>query len=349
MREDVAEEFLFDPQVVQLNHASYGFPSRRAWQRVAAIRRQLELDPQDGLGSHLVEPFERMAATVRDLLSLEAGRFAFTLNATEAHETLRRSLEAGGRIDASLPADAYESMRTAWEIDRGGQCERGDGRTAVRVPSLVASSTARLVPADELEQVPGGFLVVDAAHGPGHVALPTSADAVFGTLHKWLPAVRSVGFLWVSDSVAAPIVPAISSLRQHDAETLTALLSWRGTWDPAPVLGLDAAVEDWLTWRSAGLVAEAEALADAASGLMAELGFEELNPPSRRAPRLRAFVLPGVGVDRARDWFRDRAVNVWLGEYEGQTILRIALNVYNDTADIDRLCSTATTLRGEGR
>lgn len=352
MHSELAAEFMFNQHVAQLNHASYGAPTKATWHRVEALRRRLELNSSSNLGAHLVPKLTAVAEVVRTFLRLPEGDLAFTLNTTEAHESVARSLlEARTTFTVALRDDEYESMRSTW-ADAAAHTANdvslnvaGDEGATDRieadavVTSVVASSTARL--AQPSDAAATWVHVVDASHAPGHVDLDRWASmpgetAIVGSLHKWLPSVRPAGFLWLSKEWTAPLRPATASLRHPDSSPLERL-SWRGTWDPAPHLALPDAIEQWTTWKDEGLVGAAEALADVASDALAELGLREWNKPRTRAPRLRAFVIPDCAVDELKDVLAAAGINAWVGSHVGHTLMRLSFNVYNDAQDVERV------------
>lgn len=353
MHKDVAQEFLFDPRVVQLNHASYGAPTRASWERVNTLRRDLELDPAANLGEHLIGRFEAIEDSLRTFLQLPHGQLAFTLNTTEAHETVARSLlDSRREFTVALADDEYESMRTTWstaskrrsqQVSVAIMTSRESTLLAdVTLQSVVTSSAARL--SDPSESTAHWARILDASHAPGHVPLDrwigrTCQTAIVGSLHKWLPAARPAGFLWLSDDWHVAVRPAIASLRSPDSSP-SQLLTWRGTWDPAPHLAIPTAIAQWIEWRDAGLIESAEALANLASESLEAVGLHDWNNKASRAPRMRSFLVPNVGVEDLKNALSAARINAWVGPHQGQTILRLAFNVYNEVSDIERVVDT---------
>ena len=352
MRNDLVKEFLFDPHTIQLNHASYGTPTRISWDHIARLRRELELDTASHLGDRLAHQFEDVSRAVRAFLGLTGGELAFTLNSTEGHETVARSLIASGRdFSISLRDDEYESMKSTWLVgiepqSHGVSVTIHNGPLSgaypipdVSVASIVASSTGRL--SDPREAAASWVSVIDASHAPGHVDLvPWTSlkrpTAIIGSLHKWIPAVRPVGFIWLSDDWPVALRPAVASLRESYSTALE-LLSWRGTWDTTPHLAVPTALTQWSEWYDAGLIADAEALADVASAALEGIGITEWNAPACRAPRLRSFVIPGVNVEELKAELERARINTWVGIHLGQSIIRLSFNIYNNSSDVERV------------
>lgn len=164
--------------------------------------------------------------------------------------------------------------------------------------SLVTSSAAIRLPVTELAAWVGrrgGRMIIDAAHGPGHIPLAPGlwgAAAVFGTLHKWLPAQRTVGFLSVAPEFVDRIRPAEVSLT-WDSHDLVERFSWPGTFDPAPRLALHTAIDQWAAWRADGLLDHAMYLADTATELLTAAGAASRG----RRFRFRSCAVPGARAD----------------------------------------------------
>lgn len=356
MRSDITSNFLFDPEVIQLNHASYGFPSKATWENSATLRRELELDPAGNLGAHVVSKLASVVDTLRAFLGLPNGHLAFTLNTTEAHETVVRSLKAERKqFTIAFQDDEYASMKSGWAETTEGAALTGvvvrkstdttcPLQADVVLSSVVASSTARLSQMADLQST--WVTIVDASHAPGHVDLKPAGTmpgptAIIGSLHKWLPTMRPAGFLWLSDDWSIPIRPAIASLRDHASGPLE-LLSWRGTWDPVPHLTVPLAIDQWMAWKSDGLIDAGEQLADEASQAMFEIGYQEWNEPKARAPRLRSFIMADRSVDDLKALLSANRINAWVGTHGGHTVLRLAFNVYNDGGDLEGIVSALT-------
>jgi isopenicillin-N epimerase len=213
----------------------------------------------------------------------------------------------------------------------------------VVVMSAVTSATAVAMPLRAVSRwcrENGAQLLVDAAHVVGHTSLDVAhlgAAAVFGSLHKWLPVPRSVGFLWLAPEFRDVVRPAQVSLR-WDSEDLIQRFGWRGTWDPASALGLEAALAELAEWDRAGELERAQAVADHIAGALREIGLSETAGEGLMPPRLRAFLVPGVELAELRASLEWAGVRAWTGRSaDGVTILRISTHVYSDAADADPL------------
>lgn len=362
-------EFAFDAALVQLNHASFGAPTRAALERLAAQHRRIEGDTARRLGDGLGQDLAPVRALVAGLLGADDADVALVANATEASGALATSLplEAGEAV-ALLDVE-YESVLRAWRE----RCTRSGARLVVlatpvpatpealigafdRLPagtryvvvSAVTSSTALRVPVREVVRTvaaQGASVLLDAAHVVGHEPLDVASSgalAAFGSLHKWLPAPRSSGFLWVAPAVRDVVRPAAVAL--HYDEDLASRFAWRGTWDPAPTLGLPDAVQEWRGWDAAGDLRRAAELADAVTQAVAAAGWQPTGSAPLRPARLRAFLVPAP-LDRLRAAADAAGLRLWSGAApDGRTLARVATHVWTDDGDVARVATLARSL-----
>lgn len=368
MKDAAQDDFLLAPDLVLLNHASYGIASRRVLTAAEEIRREIESDPTRLLGAQLTERLRDQTAALAGVLGLNPAAMTLCSNATSGAAAIIDSISLPAGSAVVVFQTEYSSILRAWER----ACERAGAkliRVPVRLPfdgpeqliaqleatvpgdvaylqmSLISSSSAIHFPVSELAAWThrrGGRLVVDAAHGPGHVPVDPEAwgaDAMFGTIHKWFPTLRPIGFLWLSQSLLDVVRPAEVSLT-WDSDDLIERFSWPGTLDPVPRLSMAVAIDQWLTWDRQEAWEECRDLADAAVESMTAVGARPTATPSYMPPRMRGFVLDGVTVAQVKELLRRAGIRAWVGPgADGECILRIATHVYNDMTDIKAIAS----------
>ncbi|MFD3705795.1 aminotransferase class V-fold PLP-dependent enzyme [Nocardia sp. NPDC058658] len=364
MKPGAVVDFALRADLTQFNHASYGLSSRRVIAEGDRLRQQIESDPTAHLGYELTGRLAEQTISAARALGVDGARMTLCTNATSAAASTIASVPLNRDSTVVVLDIEYSSIRRAWEI----ACSKAGARlVSVAVPVPLESSTALLAALDE--QVPGqvdylqvsavtsstairmplaalgewveqrgGRMIVDAAHGPGHIPLSPEiwgASVVFGTLHKWFPTLRPVGFLWVEPELE--IRPAEVSLT-WDSVDLAERFSWPGTFDPVPRLCTGTAIEQWLEWQSTGLLHDCEKLADTADRALADIGARPTAATKFRPPRLRSFILDGVTAPRVKDALQAAEIRAWVGNgADGECLLRLATHIYNDENDIDRV------------
>ncbi len=359
MRSPWRDGFPLDPDIVMLNHASYGLAPTDMLAYCAALRGELERDPNTTLGDALQE---RLRSVV-DLIAAELGRpaeyCALTTSATAGAAAVQRSLPLGPDDTVVVLDCEYSSVLRGWArrcaeagatlrvipvrlpfedgselLDRMSRIA-GDAVTVLQFSAITSSAALRL-PVNDIAawgRERGAAVVVDAAHAPFHVDISgwPDVDAVFGTLHKWLPVPRSVGMLWSR----LPLWPAETSLT-FDESRLADRFGWPGTFDPAPRLAVPEAVARHRAWQAAGAIGHAEELADYAVGALTDVGAIPTAGEEFLPPRLRAFLLPRVDLAVLRQRLLAAGVRAWTGPHDQSACLvRVATHVYTERGDLD--------------
>ena len=373
MRQEWVRRFPLKPGIVMLNHASYGLATRDLLAVSCAIRSELEADPNVQLGEKLQDVLTELADQIAAQLGLSnANQFALTTSATSGAAALQCSIPLKrGEVVVVLDSE-YSSVIRGWTR----RCETAGAKLqVVDVPlplnsvsdllehmtdicaedvailqfSAISSSAAVHFPVDALAewgQKRGAIVLVDAAHAPFHVSVGgwRGVDASFGTLHKWLPVPRSVGYLWVNENLCGVVHPAETSL-SFDEDCFARRFGWPGTFDPAARLALPDAVRIYDELVAAGEIVHCEAVADHASDVLASVGAVPTAGHTLLAPRMRSFLLPGVRLTDLRDRLMTSNFRAWTGERgPSASLLRVATNVYNDFADVEALAEMVRPL-----
>lgn len=353
-------DFSLDPAITYLNHASFGCPTRAGLDRAEARRRRIERDTAVALGPELDEELVSQAEAVEAAIGAAPGSVALVENTTAGaaalwaslpwstdtrvfvldveYESIVRGLQvACARLGATLVV-SHLPLPATEESVLAALVQVNPAPTVV-VMSAVTSSTALVMPIRAVANwcaENGARLLVDGAHVVGHMPLNVEAlgaAAVFGSLHKWLPVPRSVGFLWLEPALADVVRPAEVSLRWN-SPSLADRFGWRGTWDPAAAWGVESALGEHATWEQAGDLAHATLVADEISRSLVNAGLTETAGEGMAPPRLRAFLVPRVDVNDLRGSLAESSVRAWTGRAaNGVTIVRIATHIYNEPDD----------------
>ncbi|MFC3960662.1 aminotransferase class V-fold PLP-dependent enzyme [Nocardia jiangsuensis] len=360
------EEFPLRTGLTQFNHASYGLSSLRTIAEGERLRRRIESDPTRHLGAELTEQLTAQTELVAQVLDLEPARLTLCANATSAAAAITASVPLSPDSTVVVLDVEYASIRRAWEV----ACAKAGARlttATILTPvesaadvvaaldrqiagpvdylqvSVITSSTAIHLPIPALSEWAvqrGGQLVLDAAHAPGHLPLPADmwgAMAAFGTLHKWFPTLRPVGFLWLDSDF--DVRPAEVSLT-WDSPDLGERFAWPGTFDPIPRLSVDTALGQWLEWHADGRLAASETLTDTIDRAMVGISARPTAAPQFRPPRMRSFVLDRITAPQLKEALQKADIRAWVGHgTAGECLLRLATHIYNDENDIDRVTS----------
>jgi isopenicillin-N epimerase len=272
--------FLLDPEVVFLNHGSFGATPRPVFAAWQEWQRTLERQPVY-FYSHLYDQELRAArAALAAYVNAAAADLVFVHNATYGVNVVARSLDLRAGDEVLTSDHEYGACSNAWEIacrktgavyvrrhlplpgeagyDAPGLVEHFWGgvtpRTRVIYLSHITSPTALTLPVAAIcarARAEGILTVIDGAHAPGQIALDLQAidaDVYTGNLHKWLCAAKGAGFLWVRPALQPQIEPLVVSWgygpeRNHHLENdFVSAMQWQGTDDPTAFLSVPAAI-----------------------------------------------------------------------------------------------------------
>ncbi len=261
------DAFLLDPDVVFLNHGSFGACPREVFATFQQWQLELERNPVAFLGRRSAGLLAAARAQLAAYLGASAEHLVFVPNATTGVNIVARSLplqpgdevlatdheygacDATWRFVCAQRGAVYRSVEVPLPFDRAGFVDRVMAavtpRTRVVFASHITSTTALTFPVAELcarARERGLLTLIDGAHAPGHVALDLDAigaDFYTGNAHKWLCAPKGAAFLHARPEhhalLDAPVVSwgyaaAVSGHTGFDAYTGNTLLERRLQW-----------------------------------------------------------------------------------------------------------------------
>ncbi|MBL8128525.1 MAG: aminotransferase class V-fold PLP-dependent enzyme [Chloroflexia bacterium] len=239
--EALRAEFLLDPDVIFLNHGSFGATPEPVFREYQRWQRELERQPVAFLGRNADRLLDEARAKMASFIGCNADELAFNPNPTTGVNVVARSLrlQPGDEI---LGTDLeYGACERTWEwftAKQGARYVRAHiplpvtdpeavveaifaavtPRTRAIFVSHITSGTALRLPVEDITRrahALGLLSIVDGAHAPGQIPVNLhnlGADFYAGTFHKWTCAPKGCGFLY-----AAP---------QHHGWTESPIVSW---------------------------------------------------------------------------------------------------------------------------
>ncbi len=324
--------WLLDPEVLFLNHGSFGACPIPVLELQQELRARMEREPVLFLGRRFDAMLDEARLELAQFVGADPEGLAFVPNATAGVNIALAGLRLAPGDELLVTDHEYNACRNALEVAalRTGArvstvhipfpCPSADTvvdavlsaltpRTRLLLVDHITSPTALVLPVDRLVRELGARgveIIVDGAHAPGQVplALDSISPAFYtGNCHKWLCAPKGAAFLWVRADLRPYVRPLVISHGANSTRTdrsrFRVEFDWTGTADPTPFLSIPASIRFLGTLFPGGmeeLRARNHGLAVAARALLVrELGLE-IPCPDDLLGFMASVVLPGSPV-----------------------------------------------------
>lgn len=269
------EMFLLRPDMVFLNHGSFGACPRPVFEEYQRWQLEMERQPVEFLARRYDTLLYEARAVLGNYLNASPEDLVYISNATTGINIVARSLkfESGDEI---LGTDhEYGAIDRTWRFI----CHRTGARyinqpialpvtssaefvehfwkgvtprTKIISLSHITSATALIFPVVAIcrrAREAGILTIIDGAHAPGQIPVDLQqigADFYSGNCHKWLCAPKGAAFLYARPEVQHLVEPLVVSWGWQNPEagahTFVDWLEWQGTRDYAAFLSVSAAI-----------------------------------------------------------------------------------------------------------
>jgi isopenicillin-N epimerase len=371
---NLRDEFLIDPEVIFLNHGSFGACPRTVFEDYQNWQRQLERQPVEFLGRQAVDLLSGARKELAEFINVEPDDLVYFTNPTSAINMVARSLDLNPGDEILSTNHEYGAMDRTWRYicektgaryiqksihipvsDQGEFIESFwqavTPRTKIIFISHITSPTALIFPVEEIcsrAHQAGILSIVDGAHALGHIQLDLKtidADIYTGACHKWLCAPKGAAFLYARKDIQSKLDPLVISWGYESEKPGPSQFidyhEWQGTRDIAAFLSVPSAIRfqlehDWdeIHDRCHKLAREARSQIDAITGL------EPISPDTQDwfgqmvAARLPMNVDPEAIKQSLYDQYQ---IEVLTHMWQEQPLIRVSFQAYNQRSDLDAL------------
>lgn len=375
-------QFLLDPDIIFLNHGSFGATPRPVFTAYQQWQRRLENQPVHFLTQELGDHLATARQALGNLINAPATDLVYVPNATFAVNIVARSLQLGPGDELLTTDHEYGACLNTWEF-----MSRQRGFTIVRQPlplpttsqatladqlwagvtprtraiflSHITSATALTLPVADIcarARAAGILTIVDGAHTVGQIPLNMAtigADFYTSNNHKWLMAPKGSAFLYARPEVQHLLQPLVVGWGWGENRTLTYgsdfldYQQWLGTNDLSAYLATPDAItfQHNHNWPLVREVCHQMAIATL-HRLSAITGLPPVYPPTAElCNQLFVAPLPPVDVVAFKNaLYTQYRIEVPVLNWQHHTFIRVSVQGYNTPADLDALVQAVTEL-----
>jgi len=376
------EQFLLSPDVIYLNHGSFGACPRPVFEAYQKWQLKLEQHPVEflDLERRLPDRMRQARAQLARYVGADTDDLVYVPNATTGLNIVARSLPLQPGDEVLTSDHEYGALDRTWRLI----CQKRRARfvrQAVPLPvestdqivtaiwsgvtektrvlflSHITSPTAVNFPVAELVQMAnaaGIITVVDGAHAPGHVDLDLralAADFYAGNCHKWLMSPKGSAFLYARPDKQSLLEPLVVSWGWESDDPGPSRFvdeqEWNGTRDVAAYLSVPAAIQfrqdhNWPAVQSACH----GLLREARHRVKSLTGLPALTPDgSSWYGQMATLPMPACNEKELQRTLRQQhGIEIPAIRWKGRPYLRISVQGYNSADDIDALINALAAL-----
>jgi isopenicillin-N epimerase len=372
-REALRKLFLLRGDVTFLNHGSFGACPRPVFEAYQSWQLELERQPVEFLARRFGDVLRVARDELAAFMGAAADDLVYVPNATTGLNIIARSLALQPEDEVLSTDHEYGALDRTWRF----VCERRGARyinqtlpvpvespeqviqtlwegvsegTRVLFLSHVTSPTSLILPVAELvrrAREAGILTVIDGAHAPGQLQVDLTslgADFYVGNCHKWMCAPKGAAFLYARREAQSLIEPLVVSWGwQSDTPGPSRFIDeqeWQGTRDIAAYLAVPSAIafqaeNDWPSVRE-----DCHELTRSARQAIANLtGLDPISPDSSQwYAQMVSVPLPSCDAKALqRRLYDEFAIEVPIVLWNGQPMVRVSVQGYNTSADVEAL------------
>lgn len=361
--------FQLDPDIVFLNHGSFGATPKPVFDIYQAWQRQLEREPVAFVQRRQDALLDSARVRVAELFNVGSDTISFVTNATSGLNVIARSIPLKPDDEILTTNLEYGALNYTWDHlcrKAGAQYihqpiplpvttkdavvdalwEGVTARTRAIFLSHITSGTALILPVEEIcarARREGIITIVDGAHVPGQLDLDLDAlgvDIYAGNFHKWLCTPKGSAFLYVRPEQQDWVESLTISWGWRTGHTFVSRNQKQGTGDISGYLSVPRGIDfqrehHWPAVRQRSF----DMLTTLRQELHQRWGTEPLSPDSKDWYRQLALItLPeSAPADLHDRLFYKHGIEVPISGHEELRGVRVSVQGYTSEDDLDAL------------
>jgi len=380
MNKKLKSLFMLNPNIIYLNHGSFGACPKLIFESLINYQKMLEFDPVKHLAYDVYNHLENSRKALSKYINCNKNDVVFSPNPSTALNTVIRSLNLKENDEILTTDHEYGALDKAWKFickKTGAKYiqqtiplplhtkeefiehfSKGlTNKTKIIFISHITSSTALIFPVKEICKIAkdkGIISIVDGAHAPAQIKLDIkniNPDIYVGACHKWMCSPKGVSFLYAKKEIQSMIEPLVISWGYEPENNSNSQFldfhQWQGTKDMSAFLTIPDTINflNKYNWRN--VTKECYDI-----NLWAR---EQINNLLKKEPLAsKEFIgqMSSFYYDIKEDVF-DFNVKFYLKykiqipfiEWKDKTLMRISIQAYNNKKDIFKLLEALDDLK----
>ena len=369
----IKEQFLLDPNIIYLNHGSFGACPRPVFDTYQYWQRELERQPVAFLGRRAIPLLAEARAVLGAYLGCAPEDLVYFPNPTTAVNMVVRSLDLQPEDEILATDHEYGAMDRTWRyickltgaryIQQPVSLPIGENddflnafwqgvtaKTRVIFISHITSPTALIFPVKAVcrrARDAGIITIVDGAHAPGQIPVNLSAlgaDIYTGACHKWMLSPKGASFLYVRPGIQPRLEPLVVSWGYDpdpgfgSGNRFIDVHEWQGTRDIAAFLSVPAAIDFMADnrWDQVSDACHHRAI-KARQRIDQLTGLEPICPESFFGQMCSVRLPEWVSLNKKQRLYEEFRIEIPLVQWRDQHFIRVSIQAYNTEEDVDAL------------
>ena len=370
---DLKNQFMLDPEIIFLNHGSFGACAKPVYENLIKWQQKLEKEPVKFFEDTIWDALQTSRKALGDYIGCSHDDLVYFPNPTTAINAVARSLKLKPDDEVLSTNHIYGALDRSWKYickEKNARFIKADipfpihsedeflkcffsyvtDHTKVIFLSHITSMTAMIFPVEKViafAKKNNILSIIDGAHVPGHIPLDIrtlDADIYTGACHKWMCTPKGVSFLYVRKELQEDVHPLIISWGWESEKPGPSRFldwhEWQGTRDMSAFLTVPSALKFMKEYNWTEV---AHRCRKSVITFRREfVDYLNIEPPCPYDFLGQMATIPLPPLDP--DAFKKKLLTVFniqvpIYEWEGKVYLRYSFQAYNSENDLEKLFS----------
>jgi len=380
MHKKFKSKFMLDPEIVYLNHGSFGACPKNIFNSLIKYQKLLEFEPVKHLAHDVFEYLEKSRESLGNYINCNKDDVVFSPNPSTALNTVIRSLDLNDGDEILTTNHEYGALDKTWKYickKTGAKyiqkiiplpleskedfinnfAEGITKKTKVIFLSHITSPTALIFPVKEICKIAREkniLSIIDGAHAPAQINLDISdinPDIYVGACHKWMCSPKGVSFLFSKKEYQNKIDPLVISWgyepEKINNNQFIDYHQWQGTRDMSAFLTIPDTINflEKNNWKE--ITKECSKINLWAKKEINSLLSEEALSTDEFNGQMCSFYYKSKKdlIDFNIKFYLKYKIQLPFIEWNGKTLFRISIQAYNSKNDINVLLNALDDLK----